>query len=262
MKPIGNILLVAFMFLPALPLPGEETDIGRLEGLVAQWVRLRAETAAEKRVWREQEARLSEEIALHEKEKADLEAIIADARQTSSEADAERAKLRTRKGELQAAHDALLPILDRAEAAARGWAALVPVSLRGELKEAFARLPRTHQEATRLTLSRRLQIVVAFYTSLESLQNSVHLVKEMLSTADGERREMDVLYLGLGRGFAVSPDGSWAAAGTPGTDGWTWQADAALAPDVRRAIGVYQRRIPAAFVPLPLAVANGERGGQ
>ena len=87
---------------------GGETDVDRLEALVAQWVRLRAETAEEKRVWREQKDQLNEEIALLEKEKADLVRALDQARETSSEADAARARLRSRRNELQDAQDALL----------------------------------------------------------------------------------------------------------------------------------------------------------
>ena len=237
---------------------GGETDVDRLEALVAQWVRLRAETAEEKRVWREQKDQLNEEIALLEKEKADLVRALDQARETSSEADAARARLRSRRNELQDAQDALLPLLDQSEAAARAWMPRVPVSLQDSLREAFSRIPHTHQEAERMTPSRRMQIVVAFYTALEGLQSSVHVVKEMLSTEDGKRREMDVLYIGLARGFAVTPDSTWAAVGVPGEKGWQWRPDASIAPSVRRGIEVHQRAKPAVLVPLPLEVTGGK----
>jgi hypothetical protein len=70
---------------------------------------------------------------------------------------------------------------------------------------------------------------------------------------------MDVLYLGLARGFAVAVDDSIAAAGSPETTGWRWTWDPELAAAVRRAIRYHRRELPAELVQLPLVITGREQ---
>ena len=95
---------------------------------------------------------------------------------------------------------------------------------------------------------------MALYTEIEKLHHDIHDLKELLTMPDDSRREVDVLYLGLARAFAVSTDNAWAANGTPTGKGWHWETRENIADPVRRAISIYKREEPAAFVELPLAI--------
>jgi hypothetical protein len=63
---------------------------------------------------------------------------------------------------------------------------------------------------------------------------------------------MDVIYLGLSCGFAVSPDSSIAAIGTPDTTGWTWTAAPEIAADVRKLADIKNNQLPPQLITLPL----------
>jgi hypothetical protein len=240
--------------LPARP---EEGTVGELEGLVAQWVGLRQQLAREKRGWDEQQSRLREEIRLLSAEKTALEQEISETDVTASEIEQGRVALLARREAMSRAVSDLAPLIERAEVDLGKWQARVPVSLGQTLREALERIPVSGTGADRTSLARRLQVVIAAYTEIENLQGGVHAVREVLSLPGRKARELDVLYLGLARGFAVGPDDDWAAVGRPGPDGWTWSPRPGLAPQVRAAMAVLGRRSPAAFVPLPLHVHEG-----
>lgn len=229
-------------------------EVRTLESLVTEWVRLRSQIATEARDWQEKKLHWMEEIRLLEAEKAELEKELAaaDARVTSAEE--KRADLIDSKQQKDGALTALEPVLDRAEAELRQWKARIPPSLRLALDPLFAQLSATPQPTASHDVSRRLQLVIALYTQIESLQHGIHVSREMLPIGNSGRREVDVLYTGLARGFAVSADDSEAAVGIPVEDGWRWQTRPALAPQIRKAIAVFNRETTAQFVALPLGV--------
>jgi hypothetical protein len=67
---------------------------------------------------------------------------------------------------------------------------------------------------------------------------------------------VDVLYIGLARGFAVTPDSDWAAIGVPDEAGWAWTPAPSNAGMIRKAIAVVNRQQTAQLVELPLQVAG------
>jgi len=235
------------------------------ERLVGKWVDVRTQLASERRDWEEKKHHWLEEIRLLETEKAALEEEISETGALASSAETQRARLLERKQRMETALDGLRPLLDRAEAHAGLWQARIPPSLMSGLRKAFLEIPATHQQAKRMSVTRRLQLVVALFTEVESLQNNLHVVKEMVPVKAGQRREVDVLYMGLCRAFAVSADGEWAAVGEPVTDGWRWSVHPELGPSIRKAIAVFTRRRPAELIDLPLKVQGlpgAEEGGQ
>ncbi len=63
---------------------------------------------------------------------------------------------------------------------------------------------------------------------------------------------MDVLYLGLACGYAVSTDNSIAAMGSPSGSGWQWTIQPDIAPEVRSLIQIQKKEQPPALVTLPM----------
>ena len=239
---------------------GAETNsLPALEGLVREWTRLRVEIAEEERGWAEKETQWRAEIDLLGRETAALTKEIDHASQIGASLQQERLEGLREKERLAGMLDALPPLLDRAETALRAWPDRLPPPLREPLDPAFQRLPKDRAEADRMSTGARLQLIVALYSEIEKLQHDFHPVKEILALPDGSRKEMDVLYLGLARAFAVSRDGAWAAIGAPVAHGWTWEVRPRIADNVRRAIDVCRREHTAEIVALPLAVTEGAK---
>lgn len=233
-------------------------SLDAMDDSVGRWMELRATLAREQREWDERRAQWEKELSLLKRESESLEAGIAAARGRTEALESERNEQTARKKELQDALDRLRAIVGRAEERLKAWAGRVPESLALSAIVGFQNLPESPAEADKLSLPRRAQAVASLYAQIEALQQGVHGVREALDTGDGGRRQVDVLYIGLARAFAVSPGNDWAAVGVPGEAGWTWSPRPALAADIRTAIDVHQRRETARLVRLPLRV-EGEK---
>ena len=250
----GRILFIIFLLslftFPCLIFAQESLPTTyTLESLVAKWVDLRSEIAEEKGTWKEQKIQLKQERLLLLKEKTLLEEEITQTKAEQTSAEAEQAKLLQDKKTFQKRLDQSLPAITRAEANLKRWQALIPPGLSFPLKKSFDQLPNVSGKS----LSQRLQIILGLYGEIERLQHNVHLVKEMLKTDFG-MQELEVIYLGLAQGFAVSKDNLKAGIGRPAKEGWIWDWRDNLAPEIRKAMDYYNHEKIADFVHLPLKI--------
>lgn len=231
-------------------------SLDTLDGLVSRWLDLRTTIAEEKRTWRMQRRQWEDEIALLEREAESLQAETASADASASSVEQERAVVLARTEAMSDELNRLRQVLDRAEADLRQWAPRIPSGLRPQLDNGLQALPGSQAAADRMPLPKRVQQIAAVYARIESLQHAFHATREMLETDSGTRRQVDVLYVGLARAFAVSPANDWAAVGVPGTDGWSWRTCHARAADIRRALDVFHRERTAEMVSLPMEFAE------
>ena len=106
-----------------------------------------------------------------------------------------------------------------------------------------------------------MQTVLVLHAQLQQLTNSLHVGKCIVEREAGHEVEMDVLYVGQARAFAVTPNRLQAAVGTPTRNGWqwAWQPGTELATAVSQALAIYNKEQPAAFVPLPFSVGRVEQ---
>ncbi len=240
------------IFLPLLyseeALPGLRT----YEDLVSKLVDLKCQLGKEQEAWKEQEVWLKQEKELLLKEKGMLEREIADAKEEEGSVKIERAELLERKKVLQESLDRCLPAITRAEANLKKWHELLPSVLAKPLQKAFDRLGKAHERS----IPKRLQVILALFEEIERLGSGVHVVKETLEVSPGRKQEMDVVYLGLTRAFAVSVDNKIAGISRPGKNGWKWDWRPEIAHNVRKAIDSYNSKEMAVFVHLPVKVAR------
>ena len=230
-------------------------ELQTLDGLVGRWMALRTTLAEETREWEERRRQWEDEISLLEKEAEALQRERVDGDTFASSFETKRAEALARKERMEMELRKLRAGLDRAEADLRRWNGRIPASLRPPLASGFAALPATQKQADKQPLVRRAQTVVALYTQIETLQNQFHAVRETLDV-EGTRRQVDALYLGLARAFAVSPGNDWAAVGVPSDSGWAWTPAPGEEDAVRLAINVLNRQATAQWIPLPLQVAK------
>ncbi len=230
----------------------EETfsTVKTYEELVSNLIDLKRQLSEEKEAWKEQQAWLKQEKELQVKEKEMLEKEIADAKEEEVSAKIEKAGILEQKKVLQESLDNCLPVITRAEANLKKWHELLPIVLAKPLQKVFDELEKGKERS----ISKRLQVVLALFGEIERLGNGVHLIKETLVAAGGKKQEMDVIYLGLARAFAVSKDNKIAGISVPGKDGWKWDWHPEIAESVRKAIDSYNSREMAEFVHLPVKV--------
>jgi len=242
----------------ALPLPARAQDTAAapvspadLEKLVGRWIDTREAMARERREWQDGKAALQREIEILEAERAALTNELASFRESATAEEKERAETLREKDELDRALRKLVPLIEAAESNALRLLPILPPMLAASLKTSVGEMDKTAGQ----TAPERLRKLLAFHAQVGAFQSSFHAGAGMIE-AESRRRQCDVLYFGMARGFAVSSDNSWAAVGTPGAGGWSWIPRPDLAARVRQAIDIHRRERPAALVALPLGIAR------
>lgn len=251
-----QIFLVCFLLLPVLlraEVPAAQPELQTLDRLVGRWMELRTVIAEERRTWAEQREHWEHELQLLKQQDQALQKEIEEKRGFASSVEQERAAALSEKAALSAELEQLSEVMDRVEVELKQWFAVIPNGLRSALEADFRALPSGQSAADRQQLSRRVQAAAALYSQIETLQNNFHITREVLDTG-GSRRMVDVLYLGLGRAFAVSGADDWAAVGTPSAEGWNWVPQAKEAAAIRKAINIFNRGETAEIVNLPIQI--------
>lgn len=252
-----NRLLLFLLFLSGAatlsPLSAQSSSpsLRDLDALTARWIALRGTLAEEQRQWRNRKNAWEQEIDLRQEEAAALETELDATREELSSTEERQSDLLARRQELETSLQSMDRTLDRASGRVRELANLLPPPLFDELSADLRAIAR--ESSPPPPRAERAQRLVAFLSAVESMQNRTHAVSETLEV-EGTRRQVDVLYLGLARGFAVSPRNDWAAVGTPGPEGWTWTPGSVDPDRVRKLVDIHQQRETATLVPLPLAV--------
>lgn len=246
-----RILFIIFSSILLVPVGSAETPsqqdpaLSDLDALTGRWIALRGTLAEEKRDWRERKSVWEEEIELLEEESSALQKEIEAGREVLSSAEERREALLARSGKTESELEELDTVLSRVRLEVETLLPLVPDSLRD-------RIPALQGDGGR---SRDAQRLTAALAAIESLHNQLHGTRELIEM-NGQARQVDVLYLGLARGFAVSPKNDWAAIGVPGEDGWIWSEGQVDPHSVRTLIEVYHQRETATLVPVPLTVED------
>ena len=253
---LGLIILLNLFSVSAEEIHETRSDLVTLEALVEQWTQLRLDIADEKRSWDEKKRQWRNEVALLQKEKESLLLEIESATQAEKHVEDERVDTLRKKERLSEILNALPPMLARAEAALQRWPDRLPPPLRKPLDSAFRSLALPSDMDQKLSDGARLQQIVGLYAAIEKLHSNIHVVKEILPVPDRSRREVDVCYVGLARGFAVSSDNRWAAVGTPSDKGWVWNTRTDIAREIRKAISIHQHEQEAGILTLPMKIVE------
>ena len=247
------ILLMSACILASMASRADDTPsaLASLESLVAKKSELHLALADEGRTWVQHEQQWRAEIALLKQEKAQLEEAMARVTQSEPSSQRDSAQLLRDQQRLTQSLQGLTPLLERSESALSKWPARLPPGMRASLGLTFKALPQDAQARPATSDGARLQTIIALYSAIEKFQHEIHVVKETHALPDGTRKEMDVLYIGLARAFAVSADAQYAAVGTPDARGWTWQPQPNIADSVQEAVSISRREQPAQWVDLP-----------
>lgn len=242
-------------------LPAAETDLQRLQALVTDLVAVRQAAHDAETSWAEQRPAVEGRIEVLRQQVAEAEAALAKAQQEASAAAGARQALESDAQRTREALAALAAPTRDAEARLRGLLPRLPEPLTKSLAERIRELPPADTPITAENLQDRLRLVFGLLTEIDQFADGVYLFRQPLTDPQNVQLEMDTIYLGLSMAFAVSGDGASAAAGLPGTGGWVWRWDPALAGPVRTAVAIYRKEQPAIFVTLPLEAAPKGTGG-
>ncbi len=202
-----------------------ETDARDLMRAVEQWVELTDTRHRERVEWEATRASLEQGIDLLAREKALLEARIAE---HSAEADV--------------ATDEELAIEQRRTAQ------------NNALRDANVQLADWPDTKADTPLPDTLSTVFNSAIAAQRDNQTIRFDQQLLDTPDATQLLMDVLYLGHAQAYAVSRHDQTAAHGVWNGAAWTWSWDPRHAPAIREAIRVQQGELTPRWTRLPVTV--------
>jgi hypothetical protein len=228
---------------PALP------DAALLQKKTSEWIQTRRMIGEETAAWQEEKASLADLNAIRTKETAQLDEVVKAAGIRIEELGTKKAALTQEQTDLKAWRAKLEADLAKLEADLLPLLPRFPAPLREKIEESLIRLESPEADQPLQNRARDLLLVLQACTEF---QNQLTIDSEVREIG-GERREVEVLYLGLTQAWYVDAAGKHSGHGVPGDQGWTWTEDNSLAARVRSAIEIQARRAVPAFVELPLS---------
>ncbi len=256
--------LTAYLFSSALfataagfPLAAQESSAldaslpksSELQTRLEQWVKTRQLISEESAAWTAEKATLAGLNEVRLRESGQLDEFIAAAGDRVTEIDGKRAALSKEESDLKTWRREMEKQVAALESRIRPLLPRFPAPLKGKVEEAIIRLESPDPDQPLQNRTRDILLVLQAYLDF---QRSV-TVESDIREVTGARRELHILYLGMGQAWYVDNEGKYSGYGVPSASGWSWTEDNSIASRVRTAIDIQARRVAPAFVELPLA---------
>ncbi len=237
----------------AAPL-GRAATAGEARTVVEQWVAVERAISEEAVAWKEKEELLQNLIQSAQAERGNLNAQIADARETMNVADQKRAELMSQRQELDASAAMVFRFLAKMEQRLRQLKVRLPQPLQESLAAHFEKLPMADTAASAQGPSIRMQNVVSILDTIQKFDDMPPEVYEVVRPlADGSMGAVQTLYLGLGAAYYLSESDEDAGFGVPSEAGWSWVSRPEIAAAVKEAIAIAEEKVAEAkFILLPV----------
>jgi len=243
--------LLSIVFLPAAFGAGPD-PIETVGKAATEWVKTRAETVRLESDWATQRELLESTVnALNERagrledQRDNLQAKMAK----------DRSELEALQTKNKAAADGLQAIGARLKAVGESLIQLRP-SLPPRLSAALE-LPYRSLAGSELGLAERMQVTMTVLNRCAQFNRIVTGGEEVL-TIDGESgaKSFEVIYWGLSHGYALDRADGKAWLGSPGPQGWRWEACPNAARQVAELIAIYNDKTEPVFVAVPAKLGH------
>jgi len=248
----SRLLIAAFSCgcIQGAALNAQSLDEAR--NLVGEWIGVEKTISEERADWEAGQTIIKDMIALLETEKASLTEKIRIAEEGLSESDKKREELLNESDEYRAAVDILGDKIGMVEKRVVALHSQFPVPLQEEVSTLFARIPREGEEV-RLSVSQRLQSVIAILSQADKFNSGVQFVSD-IQKLDSGQSEVDVLYFGLAGAFFQNREGTYVGIGFPSSEGWQWEEVPESGDEISKLFSVYAGEVQAEFVKLPVKI--------
>lgn len=246
-------IALALAFSTSAPLAAQVANDGlpepeAVQSTLEEWVETMRILSAEEADWKTEQQSLAALNEVRQRETAELAEFARAAGERVDEIAAKRAKFETDEAELKKFRREVDTRVTAMEIRLRPLISGFPPPLRSKVEESVVRIEEADVEAP---LQNRVRDVLLVLQAFLDFQSEIH-VEGDLREIEGQQRQVDVIYLGMARGFYVDKTNRFAGVGSPGPDGWTWTENNRLAAEVRSAIAVRMRESAPSLVELPL----------
>jgi TolA-binding protein len=211
--------------------------IEQIDALTRQWTSLEHQKDELRSDWRAQKPVLEQQLALLEREIAELTSLLEATAKQQDDVEQRRLELLEEQTRLEEESAALEASLGRASLALHSLERDLPPPLANAWAEQLARLDNPLD-----TVSERFRKLVELLGELDDFDAKVTLNEAVMTLADGREHVVTQVYLGLSHGWYVTADQRFAAAGSAGPDGWTWTAVTDAAP-IAKIVDILEQRV-------------------
>jgi len=219
-----------------------------VQAKLREWVETRKTISAEISDWEEEKATLEELNAIRQREAEQLEEFVSAAGARVDELSNKKSAYDDEKATRVKSRRELEARIVAYEKRLRPLIRQFPPPLRKAVEEPLTRL---EENAPDRPLQDRTRDVLMVSQAWLNFHRSITVDSEIWE-GNGEKREVEILYLGMSRAFFVDQSGRLSGFGVPGKDGWKWTDDPSLAARVRLAIDILARRESPKFIELPI----------
>lgn len=227
-------------------------DLDQARNLVSEWVGVEKLISEESTSWDAEKEIVADMISLLKQEKESLLERIELAKAATSEADEKRMDLVSEREEYIEAMDFLGEKIVGLEQKIIALHAKFPPPLKEEVSVSFNRIPKSG-DASRLSVSQRLQTIVVVLSQADKFNGGVQVVSKIQELKSGPA-EVDILYFGLGGAFFQDKSGKYAGVGYPGESEWVWEETPDASEQISDLFAVYQGTKQAEFIGLPVTI--------
>lgn len=235
---ISIAFLLAARLLPAGAQEAAD-PIEQIDALTQQWTSLEHQKDLLRSDWRVQKPVLEQQLALLERETAELTSLLEETAKQQDDVEQRRLELLEEQTRLEEESAALEASLGRASLALHSLERDLPPPLADAWAEELARLDNPLD-----TVSERFRKLVELLGQLDDFDAKVTLNEAVMTLGDGREHVVTQVYLGLSHGWYVTADQRFAASGTPAANGWAWTPVADAAPIAKIVDILEQRQTP------------------
>ena len=230
----------------------QDDPTAEVEALTLQWTALERQRDALESGWRDEQPVLEQQLSLLERERRELSDFLEQTENAQDEVEERRIELLERQSMLEQQQSSLERELQSAVVQVQTLYGQLPPPMAAAWDEHLSEL-----KADFLTTSERLQVLLEMLGHLDDFDRRLSLYEEVMALPDGQEHLVREVYLGLGYGWYVSTDGSYAGAGRAAPAGWQWQtSDEAEA--IGRVMAILERRQNPELTALPVALGDAD----
>ncbi|MGB0581028.1 MAG: DUF3450 family protein [Limisphaerales bacterium] len=231
-----------------------ESDVADTRATLSKWVEARQMISRLQADWREDRETLDSTIALFDGQRERLEEKLKTVAEQNDQVTKETGENKAELDKFLAALKQIEEMVGGFEAKVKAQAKNYPPPLAGlETVSKFIGFIPENPKETQVPVISRVQNLIVILKAVQEFNSELHLETEILKNGDKDV-EVQTLYLGLGQAWFVDKTGGFAGTGGPSDEGWKWTTAAQIAPQVQKAIAVYEKAQPAAYVALPVEV--------
>lgn len=199
---------------PSQPPASAAPSLDETRLTLSKWIETQQIISKERNDWQQGKEVLQGRIELVGKEVSQLKERIAQSEKAVEESNRKRDELIAQNAQLKEVGSQLASSVASMESQVRKLAMLAPEGLATKLAPLLQRIP-SDASAARISTAERFQNVLGILNELNKANSEITIAYEIRKLADGSSSEVQVIYVGLGQAYYLSPRGE-AGIGRPG----------------------------------------------